>query len=65
MMRLLALISVICALCIAISVTVYGIIKGDEAVNITKELTYLCFGILGFGFGGKVIQKMAERINNE
>ena len=61
MMRLLAFISVITALCIAIAVTVLGIIKGDEAVNITKELIYLCFGILGFGFGGKVIQKMSEK----
>jgi len=62
-MRLLAFVSILTALGIAISVTVYGIIKGDEAVNITKELIYLCLGILGFGFGGKVIQKMTEKNN--
>ncbi len=61
MMRLLSLVSVLTALCIASAVTIYGIAKGDSAVNISRELIYLCFGILGFGFGGKVIQKMTEK----
>ena len=63
MMRLLSFISVLTALCIAITVTIYGIAIGDSAVNISGELIYLCFGILGFGFGGKVIQKITEKSN--
>lgn len=64
MMRLMAFICIVTALLIAVAITIFGFIKGNDAVSIVRELIYLCFGILGFGFGGKVIQKMTEKINN-
>jgi hypothetical protein len=60
MIRLLSFITVITGLLIALIIVTYGIIKGCEGISVMGELIYLCFGILGFEFGGKVIQKFAE-----
>jgi len=61
MMRLIALMTVITGLMIAITILIYGILQGSESVIVVRELIYLCFGVLGFGFGGKVIQKLTEK----
>ena len=60
MMRLIAFITVIIGLMIAIMIVVYGMLKGNEGIEVIKELIYLCFGVIGFGFGGKTIQKLTE-----
>ena len=63
MMRLLAFITVITGLIIAVTIVIYGIISGTGGIAVINYLIYLCFGVLGFGFGGKVIQKFAENKN--
>ena len=65
MMRFLAFITVMTGLIIALIIVIYGMVEGNEGINIVRELIYLCFGVIGFGFSGKLVQKYAENKNKE
>ncbi len=59
MMRLLSFIAVVTGLVIALGILTLSAFNYD--INCIRELIYLCGVILGFGFGGKVTQKFAEK----
>jgi len=56
----------ICLSVMLILVTVFIILCFQRAdLNYIKEISYLIFGILGIGIGGKVVQRFGERENNK
>ena len=59
LMRLAAAVTIIVGLCIAVTVVVMSFLKIELAY--IREIIWLVGIILGFGFGGKVVQKFAER----
>ena len=61
MMRLLSFIAVISAIvCIGFVIT-FSFLKYE--ISYIREIIYLTSIILGFGFGGKAVQKFTERKN--
>lgn len=57
----------VCLSVMIILVSVFIILCFQKAdINYIKEISYLIFGILGIGIGGKVVQRFGEReINKE
>ncbi len=63
MMRLLSFISIVSALIVSGFTIVFVFLKTD--ITYIREMILLSGTLLGFGFGGKAIQKFGEAKNNE
>ena len=57
--RLASAVTIIIGLLIAITIVVMAFLKIE--ITYIREIIWLVGIILGFGFGGKVVQKFAER----
>jgi hypothetical protein len=62
LLRLLSFLTVITGLAISLSVLIFVLIKID--ISYIREIIFLVGVLLGFGFGGKVVQKFAEEKND-
>lgn len=60
-MRLMSYIIIATAIIIALALTVLSFIHPSQAYNSIRELSILILGMLGIAFGGKALQKFAER----